>query len=85
MVDNYAGNDLLYLNREGTVPDAAIIKKGERREHPFRERRVFDATSFSEDDNIKNKLQQAEEGDVEEDEEEEEVKLGKTRLADTEG
>ncbi|KAF9454250.1 pseudouridine synthase [Macrolepiota fuliginosa MF-IS2] len=83
MVDNYAGNDLLYLNPEGTVPDAAVIKKGERREHPFRERRVFDATSFSESDNIKTKLQQAEEGVVEEDDEE--AELDKKQLADTEG
>ncbi|KAJ3573587.1 hypothetical protein NP233_g2338 [Leucocoprinus birnbaumii] len=86
MVDNYAGNDLLYLNPEGTVPEAAIIKRGEKREQPFRERRVFDATSFSETDNIKTKLQQAEEGVAEEEvEEEEEAKLDKRRLADTEG
>ncbi|KXN92408.1 tRNA pseudouridine synthase 1 [Leucoagaricus sp. SymC.cos] len=45
MVDNYAGNDLLYLNPEGTIPEAAIIQKGERRENPFRERRIFDATN----------------------------------------
>lgn len=85
MVDNYAGNDLLYFNPEGTVPDAAVIKKGERREHPFRERRVFDATSFSENDGIKSKLRQAEEGAAEEEEEDEEAKLDKKQLADTEG
>jgi len=84
MVDNYAGNDLLYLNPEGEIPEEAIIKKGERREHPFRERRVFDATSFSEGDNIKVKLQKAEEG-VAEEEEDEEAKLDKKQLAETEG
>jgi len=84
MVDNYAGNDLLFLNPEGTIPEEAIIKKGERREHPFRERRIFDATSFSEGENIKAKLQKAEEGVVEE-EEDEETKLDKKQLAETEG
>jgi tRNA pseudouridine38-40 synthase len=88
MVDNYAGNDLLYLNPEGKVRDAAIIIKGVRREKPFRERRIFDATSFSEGDNIKKKLHEAEEGvaaEEEEEEEEEAAKLDKKQLADTEG
>lgn len=84
MVDNYAGDDLLYLNPEGRIPEGAIIKKGERREHPFRERRVFDATSFSEDDNIKTKLQKVGDG-MAEDEEDEEAKLDKKQLAETEG
>lgn len=84
MVDNYAGNDLLFLNPEGTIPEKAIIKKDERREHPFRERRIFDATSFSEGENIKAKLQKVEEGAVEEGDEEE-TKLDKKQLAETEG
>jgi tRNA pseudouridine38-40 synthase len=92
MVDNYAGNDLLYLNPEGNVPDAAIIKKGERRDHPFRERRVFDATSFSDSHHIRTQLQQTEEDRGEEEEEdgedgqpEEEAMLDKKQLAETEG
>jgi tRNA pseudouridine38-40 synthase len=90
MVDNYAGTDLLYLNPEGIIPDAATIKKGERRENPFRERRVFDATSFSDNDHIKIKLQQAEEdrGEEEDGEDgqgEEEAELDKKQLAETEG
>jgi tRNA pseudouridine38-40 synthase len=44
--DSYAGNDLLYLNHKGIIPDAAVIKKGERRNNPFREKRRFDATGF---------------------------------------
>src|SRR6266511_1530058 len=45
-VDAYAGNDLLYLNPTGILPDLAIIKRGIRRENPFKERRIFDTTSF---------------------------------------
>ncbi|EKM81690.1 hypothetical protein AGABI1DRAFT_118781 [Agaricus bisporus var. burnettii JB137-S8] len=90
MVDNYAGNDLLYLNPEGIIPDVAIIKKGDKRENPFRERRVFDATSFSEGDHIKTKLQQAEDGrgedeDGEDGDSDREAKLDKKQLAETEG
>lgn len=84
MVDNYAGNDLLFLNPEGTIPEESIIKKGERREHPFRERRIFDATSFSEGENIKDKLQKVEEG-IAEESEDEVTKLDKKQLAETEG
>lgn len=85
MVDNYAGKDLLYLNPGGVIPEVAIIKKGQKREQAFRERRVFDATSFLEGDNIKSRLQQAEEGPAGEDEEETEVKLDKKQLIDAEG
>ena len=44
--DNYAGNDLLYLNTEGIIPDAAVLKKGEKRSNPFREKKRFDSTHF---------------------------------------
>ena len=46
-VDAYAGNDLLYLNPKGIIPATAAIQKGERRENPFKEKKRFDATSFS--------------------------------------
>lgn len=74
-VDAYAGNDLLYLNPKGTIPPAAIIKKGERRENPFKEKKRFDATSFSVDDD-KAKAPS---------DEEEELPINKRDLADTEG
>lgn len=41
---------MLYLNPEGTIHPAAVINKGERRENPFKEKRRFDATSFSVND-----------------------------------
>jgi tRNA pseudouridine38-40 synthase len=44
--DNYAGNDLLYLNKQGIIPDAAVLKKGEKRSNPFREKKRFDSTQF---------------------------------------
>ena len=44
--DNYAGNDLLYLNEQGIIPDAALIRKGEKRSNPFREKKRFDSTHF---------------------------------------
>jgi len=36
-VDSYGGDDLLYLNSEGKIPDVSIIKKGEKRNRPFQE------------------------------------------------
>lgn len=45
-VDAYGGNDLQYLNPKGIIPPTAVIKKGEKRDNPFKEKRRFDATSF---------------------------------------
>lgn len=73
-VDSYTGNDLLYLNSKGTIPPAAVIRKGERRENPFKEKKRFDATSFSVDDRAKSI-----------DEDEDETPINKEDLADTEG
>ncbi|KAG6891180.1 hypothetical protein C0995_008432 [Termitomyces sp. Mi166 len=75
-LDAYSGNDLLYLNPKGIIPPQAIIKKNERRDDPFREKKRFDATSFSADDDTAKGVG---------DEDEEEVSLSKKDLADTEG
>ncbi|KAE9399570.1 pseudouridine synthase [Gymnopus androsaceus JB14] len=53
-VDSYKGTDLLYLNPKGVIPPEAIVKKGEHRQIPFRERKVFNMTSFAEDDHEKD-------------------------------
>ena len=66
---------MLYLNPKGTIPPTAVVKKGEWRENPFREKKRFDATSFSVDDNRAKLV----------DEDEEETHLNKADLADTEG
>jgi len=79
-IDAYAGNDLLYLNPTGAVPDAAVIRQGEKRANPFREKRVFDTTSFPVSGGIKQKLEGDDEGDIEE----EEV-IDKRHLEETEG
>ena len=50
-LDFYSGNDLLYLSPSGTIPDAAVIIRGVKREKPFKERKVFDSTSFPDKDN----------------------------------
>jgi tRNA pseudouridine38-40 synthase len=34
------------LNHQGIIPDAAVIKKGEKRSNPFREKKRFDSTHF---------------------------------------
>ncbi|KAF9054508.1 pseudouridine synthase [Panaeolus papilionaceus] len=81
-IDAYAGNDLLYLNATGNVPDVAVINKSGKRANPFREKRVFDITSFPENDEIKKKLEAEDEGDVESDSE---AKLDKKQLEETEG
>jgi tRNA pseudouridine38-40 synthase len=76
-VDSYAGNDLLYLNPKGVIPPAAIIKKGARRENPFREKKKFNATSFSVDDDSLAKSADEDEDDR--------TPINKRDLADTEG
>ncbi|KAL4250199.1 tRNA pseudouridine synthase TruA family protein [Abortiporus biennis] len=79
MVDCYAGNDLLYLNPKGIIPSDAVIKQGERRPNPFKEKRTFNATSFPQNKDIQSI-------DLEESDEEEETgKLDKAHLAETEG
>lgn len=45
-IDAYTGQDLLYLNHQGTVPPESVVKKGERRPNPFKERKQFDSTDF---------------------------------------
>ncbi|EGO22351.1 hypothetical protein SERLADRAFT_473077 [Serpula lacrymans var. lacrymans S7.9] len=77
-IDMYAGNDLLYLNPRGIIPAAAVIKKGEKRDNVFRERKRFDATSFSAETK-ENLLTQDDE------EEEDAVPLNRELLEDTEG
>jgi len=74
-VDAYSGNDLLYLNPSGILPDTAIITKGLRRENPFRERKIFDTTSFTGHHEIETKLEEDEEG----------VGIDKQHLEETEG
>ena len=81
-VDAYAGNDLLYLNSKGVIPANAVIRRGERRNNPFREKRKFDATTFAErttGDSNQSLLSD------EEEQEEQEEKLDKKVLADMEG
>jgi len=73
MVDAYSGNDLLYLNPKGTIPPAAVIKDRHRK-NPFKEKKLFDATSFPE-------MKEAEEEEAAE----EEVGIDKRTRVDTEG
>jgi len=62
------------------VPDAAVITKGVRRDAPFREKRIFDTTSFTPDSDSKNRLKE----DIESDSEDEAV-LNKRNLEEMEG
>ncbi|KAF8967630.1 pseudouridine synthase [Flammula alnicola] len=80
-IDAYAGNDLLYLNPTGAVPDAAVIKQGEKRANPFREKRIFDTTNFTGNGEIKKKLEEDEDVDMEDDD----VVLDKRHIEETEG
>lgn len=60
-IDAYAGNDLLYFNPKGTIPDAAVIQKGVKRADPFREKRKFNTTGFlTGDSEAKARLQEEE-------------------------
>ncbi|KAM6497070.1 Pseudouridine synthase [Amanita muscaria] len=67
MVDTYAGNDLLYFNPNGSIPEAAVIEKGVRRDNPFREKRKFNMTGFAAttEDKSEEKLQEDEDEDDE--------------------
>ncbi|KAF9475007.1 pseudouridine synthase [Pholiota conissans] len=85
MIDAYAGNDLLYLNPTGAVPEAAVIKQGEKRANPFREKKIFDTTNFPADGIKKDLQEETLELEEEEEEEEEEDILDKSQLAETEG
>ncbi|KAF7356266.1 tRNA pseudouridine synthase 1 [Mycena venus] len=60
MVDAYGGNDLLYLNPRATIPPAAVVRDRHRK-NAFKEKRLFDATSFPE-------MKEAEEGEAEDEE-----------------
>lgn len=71
-IDSYGGNDLLYLNPKAIIPDVAIIKKGERRNKPFKDHKRFDATGF--DGTGEDKVNM-----------EDEINIDKSRLADMEG
>ncbi len=77
-MDAYAGNDLLYYNPEGTIPDVCVIKDGERRLHPFKERKIFNRTDFGDDGEGKVEIED-EEG------EEEDVRMDKKTLEEMEG
>ena len=77
-LDFYSGNDLLYLSPSGTIPDAAVIKKGVKREKPFKEKKVFDSTSFPD----KNKLVE-ESSDADDDDDD--LPINKRDLAEMEG
>lgn len=74
-IDSYGGDDLLYLNPKGIIPAVAVIKKGDKRDNPFREKRKFDLTSFPDKQGAS----------IIEDDEETESKLNKSRLEDMEG
>jgi len=45
-IDAYTGQDLLYLNHQGIIPPESVVKKGEHRANPFKERKQFDSTDF---------------------------------------
>ena len=77
-LDFYSGNDLLYLSPSGTIPDAAVIKKGMKREKPFKEKKVFDSTSFPDS---RNKLVEDEEADDDDDD----LPINKRDLAEMDG
>ena len=71
-VDTYSGNDLLYFNPKGIIPDVAVIQKGAKRDNPFREKKKFNTTGFPiRDSGTKARLQEEEEGEDDVDDEQE--------------
>lgn len=82
-IDSYAGHDLEYLNPKGIVPQSAVIKKGEFRNNPFREKKRYDATSFPAKKTTAPDA--AEEEEESSEDEEAYLPLDKAELADLEG
>ncbi|KAI0794185.1 tRNA pseudouridine synthase [Fomes fomentarius] len=82
-VDAYAGHDLEYLNPKGVIPATAVIKRGEHRPNPFREKKRFDATSFPA--GVSGENATSIENEESEEEEETQLPLDKEELADLEG
>lgn len=79
-IDSYEGDDLLYLNPEGTVPEVAQYKPGEKRTRKFKEYRYFDRTEFKE--NASGEIDQI---TLPDEEEEEEAPLSKKAAEEMEG
>ena len=74
---------MLYYNLQGTIPAAAIIKRGESRPNPFRERKRFDTTDFAPNVTASTLAEEVEEEEAENESEEE--KMGKKELEEAEG
>jgi len=72
-IDSYAGRDFSYLNPKAIIPPVAVLKKGQRRLNPFRERRRFDTTG------------PLIESTTAEPESEDDMDVDKTKLKDMEG
>ena len=88
-IDSYSGPDLTYLNPKGEIPDSAVRKLGEQRSNPFREKRLFDSTDFTNESALKNveidiQLDDNDDGGGA-DEEEEGQGVDKEKLAEMEG
>ncbi|THH11866.1 hypothetical protein EW145_g374 [Phellinidium pouzarii] len=81
-IEVYAGPDLLYYNVQGTIPEAAVQRKGMRHANAFKERKRFDATEFVADAHDKVF---AEEDDNGNDGEEDEKEISKKELEEAEG
>ena len=84
-MDAYAGHDLEYLNPKGIIPTGAVIKRGEYRANPFREKKRFDATAFPAGVDGEKQRDGVECTEADEDEEEETLPTSKEELADLEG
>ncbi|KAI9060913.1 tRNA pseudouridine synthase, partial [Trametes sanguinea] len=84
-IDAYAGSDLEYLNPKGIIPQSAVIKRGEFRNNPFREKKRYDATSFPVGGAGDAAAAGSLEGEESSEEEETQLPLDKEELADLEG
>ncbi|OSD05463.1 tRNA pseudouridine synthase [Trametes coccinea BRFM310] len=84
-IDAYAGHDLEYLNPKGIIPQSAVIKRGEFRNNPFREKKRYDATSFPAGGAGDAAAPGSLEGEESSEEEETQLPLDKEELADLEG
>lgn len=64
------------------MPEAAVIKRGEKRSNPFREKKRFDVTTFPAGADVGKLMAEEEEKDAEEEQDE---SLNKKELLEMEG
>jgi tRNA pseudouridine38-40 synthase len=81
-IDAYGGPDLRYFNSQGIVPEICVVKQGKERNQGFKEKKKFDSTTFTEENDAvaTGDIDGLEDGD-----DDEQAEVDKGLLAEMEG